>query len=85
VYYRNITLLQIFMKEVVMMGMHASNQRICVMAVTTHTDYITTAVLIKMLLHFLLHSKNTAFNCSVEYYTQRGSTYTLHQKCLQHY
>jgi hypothetical protein len=63
------------------MGMRASNQRMCVMRDTAHTDYITTAVLIKM----LLHSKNSATCCSVEYYTQRGSMYTLYQKCLQHY
>jgi hypothetical protein len=71
------------MKEVVVVrGMHAINQRLCAMADTAHTDYITTAVLIKMLLHFLIRSKNSASHCSIEYYTQCGSTYTLYQKCF---
>jgi hypothetical protein len=71
-------LLQTFIKVVVTIEMHASNKRMCVMTDTAHTDYITTAGLIKMLLHFLIHSKNSATSCFVEYYTQRGSMYTLH-------
>jgi hypothetical protein len=45
--------------------------------------FYTAAVLIKML-HFLIRSKNSVFQCSIQYYTQCGSMHTLHQKCLQH-
>jgi hypothetical protein len=34
------------------MGMHAGNRRMCAIAQTAHTDSITTAMLINMLLHF---------------------------------
>jgi hypothetical protein len=67
------------------MGMHANNQRMCAMAHTAHTDSITTAMLINMLLHLLLCSKNSASHCSVQYKTQCGSMHTLHHKCLQHH
>jgi hypothetical protein len=40
---RNITVLQTFMKLVVLMGVHGNSQRMCAMADIVLTDSITTA------------------------------------------
>lgn len=44
-----------------------------------------TAAVLNKILHFLIHSKNAAFHCSIQYYTQSGYMHTLHQKRLQHH